>query len=81
MIIVSVVGYANNRMKDFIITNNNNIWYGMFPALAQAGFVHACSCRLHGESNIVEGTLNLALHVGDDVEKVLHHLLNNQLGK
>ena len=73
MIIVSVVGYANNRMKDFIITNNNNIWYGMFPALTQAGFVHACSCRLHGESNIVEGTLNLALHVGDDVEKVLRN--------
>ena len=58
-------------MKDFFIKNNNNIWYGMFPALTQAGFVHACSCRLHGESNIVEGTLNLALHVGDDVEKVL----------
>ena len=73
MIIVSVVGYANNRMKDFIITNNNNIWYGMFPALTQAGFVNACSCRLHGESDIVEGTFNLALHVGDDVEKVLRN--------
>ena len=60
-------------MKDFIITNNNNIWYGIFPALTQAGFVNACSCRLHGESNIVEGTLNLALHVGDDVEKVLRN--------
>ena len=73
MIIVSVVGYANNRMKDFIITNNNNIWYGTFPVLEQAGFVNACSCRLNGESDIVEGTLNLALHVGDDVEKVLRN--------
>lgn len=73
LIIVSVVGYANNRMKDFIITNNNNIWYGTFPVLEQAGFVNACSCRLHGECDIVEGTLNLALHVGDDVEKVLRN--------
>ena len=73
MIIVSVVGYANNRMKDFIIKNNNNIWYGTFPVLEQAGFVNACSCRLHGESDIVEGTFNLALHVGDDVEKVLRN--------
>lgn len=60
-------------MKDFIITNNNNIWYGVFPALERAGFANACSCRLHGESDIVEGTLNLALHVGDDVEKVLRN--------
>ena len=60
-------------MKDFIITNNNNIWYGTFPVLEQAGFVNACSCRLNGESDIVEGTLNLALHVGDDVEKVLRN--------
>ena len=35
--------------------------------------MNACSCRLHGESDIVEGTLNLALHVGDDVEKVLRN--------
>ena len=60
-------------MKDFIIKNNNNIWYGTFPVLEQAGFVNACSCRLHGESDIVEGTFNLALHVGDDVEKVLRN--------
>ena len=60
-------------MKDFIITNNNNIWYGVFPALTEAGFKNACSCRLHGESDVVEGTLNLALHVGDDVEKVLRN--------
>ena len=67
------MGFANNRMKDFIIKNNNNIWYGTFPVLEQAGFVNACSCRLHGESDIVEGTFNLALHVGDDVEKVLRN--------
>ena len=60
-------------MEKFIITQKNNIWYGTFPALGEAGFVNACSCRLHGESDVVEGTLNLALHVGDDVEKVLRN--------
>ena len=60
-------------MEKFIITQKNNIWYGTFPALEEAGFVNACSCRLHGESDVVEGTLNLALHVGDGVEKVLRN--------
>ena len=60
-------------MEKFIITQKNNIWYGTFPSLEEAGFVNACSCRLHGESDVVEGTLNLALHVGDDVEKVLRN--------
>ena len=60
-------------MKNFIITNNNNIWYGTFPVLERAGFVNACSCRKNGESDIVADTLNLALHVGDDVEKVLRN--------
>ena len=35
-------------MQDFIITQKNNIWWGMFPRLTQAGFGNACSCRLHG---------------------------------
>ena len=60
-------------MKNFIIENNNNILYGVFPALTEAWFVNACSCRKNGESDIVAGTLNLALHVGDDVEKVLRN--------
>ena len=40
-------------MQDFIITQKNNIWWGMFPRLLQAGFGNACSCRLHGESDMV----------------------------
>lgn len=60
-------------MQDFIITQKNNIWWGMFPRLTQAGFGNACSCRLHGESDMVPGTLNLALHVGDEVELVLQN--------
>ena len=57
----------------FTINHKNNIWYGTFTVLERAGFVHGCSCRLHGESDVVAGTLNLALHVGDDVEKVLRN--------
>lgn len=60
-------------MKNFIISQKNNIWYGSFPLLSQNGFTNACSCRLHGESAVVSGTLNLALHVGDDAKLVLHN--------
>ena len=60
-------------MRDFVIKHKNGIFYGVFPTLERAGFVHGCSCRLHGESDVVAGTLNLALHVGDDVEKVLRN--------
>lgn len=58
-------------MSNFIIEQRNNIWYGSFPLLSKLGFINACSCRLHGESMLAEGMLNLALHVGDDADKVL----------
>lgn len=60
-------------MQNFIISQQNNIWYGSFPLLTNAGFTNACSCRLHGESAVVDGTLNLALHVGDDIAMVLRN--------
>ncbi len=60
-------------MQKFIISQKNNIWSGSFPLLTEAGFINACSCRLHGESALVDGTLNLALHVGDDVNVVLRN--------
>lgn len=41
--------------------------------LTRAGFINGCSCRLHGESDVAPGTLNLALHVGDDAAKVLRN--------
>lgn len=44
---------------------------GRVAALTDAGFTNGCSCRLHGQSSIVPDGLNLALHVGDDVELVL----------
>ncbi len=58
-------------MENFILKQKDNIWFGSFPLLTEAGFTNACSCRLHGASQIVHGTLNLALHVGDDAELVL----------
>ena len=58
-------------METFILKQKQNIWWGEFPLLSQAGFTNACSCRLHGKSNIVAGTFNLALHVQDDPGKVM----------
>ncbi|MCD8174952.1 MAG: peptidoglycan editing factor PgeF [Phascolarctobacterium sp.] len=58
-------------MHSFIIENRNNIWLGSFPLITAAGFINGCSCRLHGESELVPGNLNLALHVGDATDKVV----------
>lgn len=60
-------------MKEFTLQQKDNIWWGEFAHLRAAGFLHGCSCRLHGESNIVPGSLNLALHVGDDRNMVLRN--------
>ena len=59
--------------NDFKLTSRNNIWFGYFSDFEQAGFTTACSCRFHGESDIVPGTLNLALHVGDNPRKVIRN--------
>ena len=59
--------------NDFRVTSKNNIWFGYFSGFEKAGFTTACSCRFHGESDLVPGTLNLALHVGDNPEKVLRN--------
>lgn len=58
-------------MTCFKLENRNNIWFGSFYVFEQLGVGNAFSCRLHGESTVVEGSLNLALHVGDDSEAVL----------
>lgn len=59
-------------MQDFIIEQKLNIWWGQFPLLTRAGFTNACSCRLHGLSAVAPDTLNLALHVGDEPQRVLN---------
>ena len=58
-------------MEKFILEQKQQLWLGSFPALTAAGFVHGCSGRLHGQSTVVPGTQNLALHVGDEQELVL----------
>ena len=59
--------------RDFIVTSNNNVWFGYFSSFSRAGFITACSCRFHGESDLVPGALNLALQVGDNQNKVLRN--------
>ena len=58
-------------MNGFVLQNNKNIWYGSFAAFDALGFGNAFSCRLHGESALISGELNLALHVGDEAGLVL----------
>ncbi|MDY6029562.1 MAG: peptidoglycan editing factor PgeF [Acidaminococcaceae bacterium] len=58
-------------MEEFIYQSRGNISYGSFSLLTEAGFINGCSCRGGGESDVIEGTLNLALHVQDASEKVL----------
>lgn len=58
-------------MNGFVLQNNKNIWYGSFAAFDALGFGNAFSCRLHGESALISGGLNLALHVGDEAGLVL----------
>lgn len=60
-------------MQKFIITQKNNIWFGSFPMFSEAGFLNACSCRLHGVSNIHDNLFNLALHVGDEKKLVIEN--------
>ena len=58
-------------MDEFLLREKAGIWYGFFPKLEQLGFAHAFTCRVRGNSTIVPGTLNMALHVGDEPQKVL----------
>lgn len=59
--------------NDFKLMSQNKIQFGAFTGLKDAGFTNACSCCVNGESDIVPGILNLALHVGDDPEKVIRN--------
>ena len=59
--------------KDFEMTSQNKIRFGQFKSFSKVGFCNAFSCRENGESDIVPGILNLALHVGDDPEKVIRN--------
>ncbi len=54
----------------FSIKNIGRVWLGQMDPFTDCGFINAFSCRQHGQSNIVPGELNLALHIGDDPELV-----------
>jgi YfiH family protein len=60
-------------MEDFAFKERNGIRIGYFPALEKMGFIHGFTCRTGGESDICPGALNMALHVGDDPEKVIRN--------
>lgn len=60
-------------MTDFLLKENAGVWFGFFPRLEALGFTNAFTCRFHGESDLVPDNLNLALHVGDNAEKVLRN--------
>jgi YfiH family protein len=60
-------------MQKFYVTQRQNVWFGSFPEFTKAGFINGCACRLHGESELAPGSLNLALHVGDNPELVVRN--------
>lgn len=60
-------------MAGWSILQKGSLEFGCFPALEQYGVVHGFTCRQGGESDIIPGTLNMALHVGDDRSKVLRN--------
>jgi YfiH family protein len=60
-------------METFTFHTVDGIKYGSFPALEQLGFINAFTCRQGGESLLVPGSLNLALHVGDAAGMVLRN--------
>lgn len=60
-------------MEEFVFKEIQGIRIGYFPALEALGFVNGFTCRQGGESDIVPGTLNMALHVHDDPLKVVRN--------
>lgn len=57
-------------MSEFVLRGQQGLWYVFFPKLEKLGFRHAFTCRYGGDSDIVPGELNLALHNGDNADKV-----------
>ena len=54
-------------MKDFILVNDKELWYGVFPRLEAMGVRHAVTTRLGGSSAIFGAAdLNMSFNVGDD---------------
>lgn len=60
-------------MAEFEIMQKDPLAFGYFPAWESLGVVHGFTCRKGGESDVLPGTLNMALHVGDAPEKVIRN--------
>ena len=72
-VIDTFIHWGGGEMADFKIIQKGSVAFGCFPAWNQLGVVHGFTCRSGGESDVVPGTLNMALHVGDDPEKVIRN--------
>ena len=53
--------------ENFILHNIDGIWFGISPKLEQKGIKHAFTTKWHGKSIVLPDTLNMSLHVNDDV--------------
>lgn len=60
-------------MAGFTFVEKDGIQWGCFPEWDALGVGHGFTCRTGGESDLVPGGLNMALHVGDDPQKVLRN--------
>lgn len=59
-------------MKKFVLINDNNLWYGVFPKLEAMGVKHAVTTRLGGHSALFKpNDLNMSFNVGDDKQMVM----------
>lgn len=60
-------------MAGFAFAEKDGIRWGCFPAWKALGVEHGFTCRVGGTSDLTPGGLNMALHVGDDPQKVLQN--------
>lgn len=52
-------------MKDFVLENQGDLWYGVFPKLQEYKVKHAISTKLTGNSKLFEQALNISFNVQD----------------
>lgn len=58
-------------MNDFVLKQAGGVGFGAFSLPEQYGILHGFTMRDGGDSELCPGGLNMALHVGDDKDKVL----------
>ena len=52
-------------MKDFVLENKGDLWYGVFPKLQELQIRHAISTKLRGKSQLFGENLNISFNVQD----------------